>query len=410
MDTKEFKKPKFKKHESGTYIILFFMFTGFGFAQNNNPELDSLVTKGIANNNNIKAMQLQVDKAKASIKTAYSIDKTNVYYSYDQNNLAVNNEPLKVFGVQQSFAFPTVYGAHKKVLQAEYEKENSNLNLQKSQLTHEISIIYNQIVYLQHQEKLYNYLDSLYQNFSKASDRRFELGESNYLEKITAQAKFRQINTKLIQIKKDKIGFYDKLKSLVQTDEKLVISSTELKAENNLSNTNNKELYNSYYENVTDIYKKQISFQKQQALPDLHLEYFQGKNTGLSSSLYGFQVGVSIPLFFNGNVAKNKVAKIELQSWEAQKENEMLKIEAHLNQQKQTLEKFQEGINYYNQYGKKLSEEIIKVADMSYKHGEIDFFQYIMSLENATSIQMDYLETLLQYNLTQLNLQYITLQ
>ena len=82
--------------------------------------------------------------------------------------------------------------------------------------------------------------------------------------------------------------------------------------------------------------------QKQQALPDLHLEYFQGKNTGLSSSLYGFQVGISIPLFYNGNVAKNKVAKIELQSWEAQKENEMLKIEAHLNQQKQTLEKFQE--------------------------------------------------------------------
>jgi cobalt-zinc-cadmium resistance protein CzcA len=409
MDGKEFKKPKFKKHTSGTYIILFFMFTGFGFAQNNNPELDSLVSRGIANNNNIKSMQLQVDKAKASIKTAYSIDKTNVYYSYDQNNLAVNNVPLKVFGVQQSFAFPTVYGAHKKVLQAEYEKENSNLNLQKSQLTHEISTVYNQIVFVQHQEKLYNYLDSLYQNFSKASDRRFELGESNYLEKITAQAKFRQINTKLIQIKKDKIGFYDKLKSLVQTDEKLVISSTELKAEYNLSDTNNKELYNSYYENVTDIYKKQISFQKKQALPDLHLEYFQGKNTGLSSSLYGFQVGISIPLFYNGNVAKNKVAKIELQSWEAQKENEMFKIEAHLSQQKQTLEKFQEGINYYNQYGKKLSEEIIKVADMSYKHGEIDFFQYIMSLENATSIQMDYLETLLQYNLTQLNLQYITL-
>ena len=87
----------------------------------------------------------------------------------------------------------------------------------------------------------------------------------------------------------------------------------------------------------------------------------------------------------------------------------MLQIEANLSQQQQILEKYKEGIKYYNQYGKKLSEEIIKVAEMSYKHGEIDFFQYIMSLENATSIQMDYLETLLQYNLTQLNLQYITL-
>jgi len=409
MDTKEFKKPKINNVKFTSFIILFFFFTNVGYAQNNNPELDSLVVKGIANNKNIKAMQLQVAKAKAAVKTAYSIDKTNIYYSFDQNNLALNNEPLKVFGVQQSLAFPTVYGARKKVLQSEYEKEVSSLELKKSQLTFEIAKTYNQIVYLQHQEKLYKYLDSLYQNFSKASDRRFELGESNYLEKITAQAKFRQINTKLIQLEKEKTGFYDMLKYLVQTDEKLVVTSTELKEEKNLSTTNNKELYNSYYENVTNIYKKQISYQKQQALPDLQLEYFQGKNTGLSSSLYGFQVGVSIPLFFNGNIAKNKVAKLELQSWEAQKENEMLKIEAYLSQQKQTLEKFQEGINYYKEHGKKLSEEIIKVANMSYKHGEIDFFQYIMSLENATSIQMDYLETLLQHNFTQLNLQYITL-
>jgi cobalt-zinc-cadmium resistance protein CzcA len=52
-------------------------------------------------------------------------------------------------------------------------------------------------------------LDSLYQNFSKASNRRFELGETNYLEKITAQAKFRQIKTSLSQIKSDKSAHYD---------------------------------------------------------------------------------------------------------------------------------------------------------------------------------------------------------
>jgi cobalt-zinc-cadmium resistance protein CzcA len=55
-------------------------------------------------------------------------------------------------------------------------------------------------------------------------------------------------------------------------------------------------------------------------------------------------------------------------------------------QQKNELAKVPEAINYYNQYGKKLSDEIIKVANLSYKHGEIDF-QYIQSLENATTIQ-----------------------
>jgi cobalt-zinc-cadmium resistance protein CzcA len=78
-----------------------------------------------------------------------------------------------------------------------------------------------------------------------------------------------------------------------------------------------------------------------------------------------------------------------------------------MSQKNNELTKYQEAINYYNQYGKKLSEEILKVANRSYKQGEIDFFQYIQSLENATSIQIEHLDTVLQFNITQLDLQYL---
>jgi cobalt-zinc-cadmium resistance protein CzcA len=72
---------------------------------------------------------------------------------------------------------------------------------------------------------------------------------------------------------------------------------------------------------------------------------------------------------------------------------------------KNELAKYQEAITYYNEFGKKLSDEIIK-ANSSYKH-EIDFFQYIQSLENATSIQVQYLDNVLQFNKTQLDSQYL---
>jgi cobalt-zinc-cadmium resistance protein CzcA len=74
---------------------------------------------------------------------------------------------------------------------------------------------------------------------------------------------------------------------------------------------------------------------------------------------------------------------------------------------KNELAKYQEAITYYNEFGKKLSDEIIKVANSSYKQGEIDFFQYIQSLENATSIQVEYLDNVLQFNKTQLDSQYL---
>ena len=406
-DSKEFKKAKFKKHQSGMYIIAFFLFTSFAFSQNSNPELESLMSKAIQNNKGIKAAQLQVDKTQANISSAYTFEKTNVYYSYDQNNLTTTNEPLKVFGVQQRFSFPTVYGAQKKVYTSEFEKEKASFDIQKNKLSLAVSKSYQHIVYLQNQEKLYHYLDSLYQNFSKASDRRFELGETNYLEKITAQAKFRQIRTKLSQIENDKKAQYELLYSIVQSDEKIVIENKTMELLNANSDDKSRYAYNAYLESVTETYKNQLELQKQHWLPDINLDYFQGRDKGLSQSLYGFQVGVAIPLLFNGNVSKTKVAKLEMQSWEQQKQNEEFKIQQYINQKTNELAKNQEAINYYNLYGKKLSDEIIKVGNNSYKHGEIDFFQYIQSLENATTIQVDYLDTILQYNQTQLDLYYL---
>ena len=402
-----FKKAKFKKNQTATFIILLLLSTSFAFSQNSNPELDSLLSKAIQNNKGIKAAQLQLDKAKTNIKTANTFDKTNIYYSYDQNNLALNELPLRVFGVQQRFAFPTVYGAQKKVFSSEYEKEKASFEIQKNKLSLAVAKSYQHIVYLQHQEKLYQYLDSLYQNFSKASDRRFELGETNYLEKITAQAKFRQIRTKLSQIENDKKAQYELLQSLLQIDETIVVKSNKITPVESSIDETSKTLYTSYLESITSNYKSQIMLQKQHWLPDINLDYFQGRNNGLSQSLYGFQVGVAVPILFSGQVAKSKVAQLELQSWEQQKQNESIKIEKYITQKKNELAKHQEAINYYNQYGKKLSDEIIKVGNNSYKHGEIDFFQYIQSLENATTIQVDYLDTILQFNQTQLDLQYL---
>ena len=271
----------------------------------------------------------------------------------------------------------------------------------------EISKVFYQIVYWQHQEILYNKLDSLYQNFSKASNRRFELGETNYLEKITAQAKFRQIALKLSQIKNDKRAQYDLLQSIIQSDEKNQITASKIEPLAFSTEELSKTIYNNYLQTVTNNYKSQVSMQKQSWLPDLHLEYFRGSNKGLSQSLNGFQVGISVPILYSGNVSKAKVAQLDLQSWEQQVQNENQKVMGFVDQKKNELLKYQEAINYYNQYGKQLAAEIIKVANMSYKQGEIDFFQYIQSLENATVIEVEYLDNVLQFNKTQLDYQYL---
>ena len=120
----------------------------------------------------------------------------------------------------------------------------------------------------------------------------------------------------------------------------------------------------------------------------------------------GFQIGIAIPLFFNGNLSKRKTAKLEQQSWEAMRNNREIKMESFYMQKQAELNQHREMIKYYTENGQSLSKEIIKTANMSYKNGEIDFFQYIQSMENAISIEVDYLNNVLAYNTSYLELHY----
>ena len=102
--------------------------------------------------------------------------------------------------------------------------------------------------------------------------------------------------------------------------------------------------------------------------------------------------------------------QLEKESWNQQKEAELTKINQFVAQKNNQLLGIKTTIDYYENSGKKLSDEILKVANMSYKHGEIDFFQYIQSLENALQIKIDYLDAILEYNNTILDIEFINYQ
>ena len=405
---KKFSKKLFNKNKVPLIILMFLLFNFSANAQNN-KELDSIIAYGLKNNKDYKAAMQNAEKAKQEVKTALDIDKTNIYYAYDQNNLALNNMPLKVFGVQQSFKFPTVYTNLKKNYNLNADYEQIATHIVKNNLVKEITISYYKIVYWQNKEKLYKNLDSLYQNFSKASSRRFELGESNYLEKITSLAKAQQIQYKLKEIEKSKLAEYENLYGLTQDNtKKVTVESNTLSLVLPLLNVDN--YFEQYWNKNSEILNQQIKVEKSLILPNINVEYFQGKNNKLTQSLYGFQVGLSVPIFFTANAAKIKVAKLNKEIWETQKSSNLIFLDSKRKQLQNINLQHLQAIEYYNKYGENLAKEIIKVANYSFKHGEIDFFQYIQSLENASSIQEDYLNALIEYNVSQIQLNYLDIK
>ena len=75
-----------------------------------------------------------MEESKALKKTAFAPGKTVFSYGSDQNNIAENGFPLKVWGAEQSFSFPTLYSAESNALQIQIKIAEANLNNQKNAL------------------------------------------------------------------------------------------------------------------------------------------------------------------------------------------------------------------------------------------------------------------------------------
>jgi cobalt-zinc-cadmium resistance protein CzcA len=71
------------------------------------------------------------------------------------------------------------------------------------------------------------------------------------------------------------------------------------------------------------------------------------------------------------------------------------------------LEKFERAIEYYNDTGNALSDALIRSSNRAFSSGEIDFFQYIQTLDRGVQIQINYLQSLHHYNQTVLSLNYL---
>ncbi len=376
------------------------------YSQDNNTELKGLVEIALTNNKELTSYQLQSEASKAHMGTAFDFDKTTVYYGYDENNYAPNDKALRVFGIEQRFAFPTVYGAQRTVYKSQWEQNKALYEIQKNKLILDISLVYEQIVYTQNKERLYTQLDSLYSAFSKAGSRKFELGETNYLEKITAEAKSKQVYTTLHQLKSQKQALYEQLKALLQSEEEYQVSTNQMSLVHIDHIGPGKGLQKRYLETVSRTYSSLLKLQHQSWLPDLSVELFTGTSKHLGYRQNGFQIGIAVPLFFSGNISKRKTAKLEQESWEAMRSHKEMQMERFYLQKQAELNQHKQMIDYYTDNGRVLSEEIIKTADMSYRNGEIDFFQYIQSMENAISIEVGYLDNVLSYNKSYLELHY----
>ncbi|MCQ0113026.1 CusA/CzcA family heavy metal efflux RND transporter [Zhouia amylolytica] len=405
-DSKKPIKP-FKRKQLATLLI--FILPVVGMAQEKAISLPEAIEIAIENNHGIQAARQEVQQSEELEGSAFNLEQPQVYYQYDENNIAENGEALRVFGVTQQFRFPTIYGTRSKVLKQETAMALQVYNMQERTLRKEVSIAYLSVVYQQQLIHQYNYLDSLYKAFSKAASRKFELGATNMLEKLTAETKQKEVAIALTQSQKD----YDKslleLRQLLQAEEDITVQQTSLDRLDykEIDTINHPGL--TYFREMQALSELELSIEKQQFLPDIEVSLFQGTNSMAGAKTYrGFQAGLTVPLWFFNQRSKIKAAKARRAMTDHQVQDYQVRLESRSEKLHADLEKYDHVLSYYQGTGKKMGDQLTLSASKAYKSGEIDFLQYVQLLENARDIEIRRLESLFNYNKTVLELNYIT--
>ncbi|MEA5081597.1 MAG: TolC family protein [Dysgonamonadaceae bacterium] len=380
-------------------------------AQNGKPiSVDDAVSIGLQNNIGLKTYQLQIEQNRALVPSAFTIGKTGVYYGTDENNIAENEHPLYVVGASQEFNFPTVYAARLNANKIGVSISQAEYNKARFLLVKEINKAYYNILYLLNKQKHYQFISDIYSRSSEMADKQFNAGETTYLEKLNATAKQQQAIIQLEQTISDLNVAYNKLYLLLQTRDSVFVPYREL-FPLLLTDTviSNPEL--QIADQRIKYESSMLNVERNNILPDINFEVFNGTNRFENAKNYwGWQIGVSIPLFFGEQKSKIRARKYGIQMAESMKQAYLLSYSTRQNELRQQLEKYYKNISFYTDSGKKISDEIIRFAEASYNVGEIDFFKYIQNLENATSIKINYLDNLAEYNNIVLELNYLTIE
>ena len=386
--------------------ITMFLLFGIGFSQT--PiSLEIAIDKAFKNNLNIKSGTLRIDYQNKMQKSAVIIDPLNISAEIGQmNSFYVDNK----FSVSQTIRLPKFYNAQKTLLLEEWKNSLLNLDLQKWQLKREISLIYNELNYFNEKKKLLKKADSIFTQYFNRADLRLKKGESNLLEKATAENLRSQAEMQLKSLEKDREISIQKLSFLIN-------DGTFYQNENakygilNLENLNAEYAGNSLVlkqlEQEKNIQNAKLQTEKAKLNPTFNIGYNNMSMYGngadnkfyeRSARFHSGMIGVGLPIF---NSAQKSVIEAQKVNQQIAENNYQLGLVNLKNQYLQNLGQFQKlnnEISYYQKTGLQNSESILKTANNQYFNGEINYLEWTLLVTQAFEIQNKYIDRLKETN------------
>lgn len=379
--------------------------------------LSAAIDTALVNNLMVKNERLKSDYQEQLIKTGANLPQTTVIGERGKIN---SNFTDNRFVINQNFSFPSVYSNQKSVLKEEWKSSVLNVAVKEAELKRQVSQAYYLLAYLKQKKKLLQQHDSLYAEFIIKATLRFTVGETDILEKTTAETQRAQIALQLNQLNTDL--------NLLQAQFQLLLNTPTLFTP--LPNTfrmDPVELMDTttllqhpalkFLQQQNTISFRNMQLEKSRLWPDLSFAYntMSMRGTGADNVVYdgstrfqSGQIGLGIPLFFGSQRAKINAAKSAQRISETSYTMGVQQFNVAYQNAVTQYTNFLHAVRYYEQTGLKNATLVSETANKQYANGGINYLEWVMLTNQAISIQNEYLNAVNNLNESIIQLTYFT--
>lgn len=393
--------PFSKKYATVTTVLLLALFASIPQANAQTQiNLQQAIDTALANNLSVKNERLRIEYQQKLVKTAVNIPATNVVGERGQINSYYADTRL---GISQAISFPTVYSQQKALLKEELKSSLLSAGVQEVQLKRQVTQAFFGIIYLERKKELLQKNDSVFAEFLSKATLRFRQGESNVLERTMAENQRGQIALQLLQAQQDMELLQLQFQLLLNTTTVFVPDDSDMRFTDTGTDTTVLISHPAmqYLHQQQQTAAMATKLERARLLPDLVFGYnIMGmRGTGADNVEYNsrlrfqsIQVGLGIPIFMGSQRARINAAKaneyIAANTYQSNLKTFETAYLAALTQSR----KFEQTVRYYETTALKNANAIMTTANQQFSNGDINYLEWVLLINQVTSIQSDYID------------------
>ena len=403
----EFRKERKLKEKSIGLIALLLCFSFSMVAQNPTKlSLQNCLDHALKNNKLITTGNLEVQAAEAFIGTGRELPKGSLDFQYGKTQTYFSQDYTII--ANQNIPWPSLLKAQVKSLSSQKMVAEKRLKITQNLVASSVKWYYYLLMVQQKNHEFLQKQDSIYSQMKKAAALKFKEGETNRLELVAAESRLREFQQKRMALESDMKISLQNLAYWTNYPKAFEISAVEkLNREAKFlakEVTNNPQM--QLIDQQIDASKLQVQVEREKLKPDLRfgvvsqsIENFGGQNY--------VQAGIGIPIFSKGQKARVAASEKQVQVFESQKDQNLDQLSREYTSYLAQLNKYANSLTYFQETALPQAIWLESTALKSYKAGEIEYVEMLQNAQQAWQIREQYLQEILAYNQTVIQIETI---